>query len=389
MTATNPGIDASRIDVIGYREQIRSLKEMILANLVMVSEIPAQTFHETDRVAFLLDRFRESGLDNVSSDQADNALAVLHGSEPGRSILVAAHVDTLAPQTADHTVKVSSDTLGGAGIVDNSLGVAAMISLPTILDRLGIRLKSDLVLVGASRSLGRGNLEGIQFFLKHHQAKGLQSGIFLEGAQLGRLSYKSSGMLRAEITCEFEEDPLPPFGAVGPLCDVVQTLQTIPLPQKPKTTITIGRIESGKSFNLPARTGRIQLEVRSEQVGMITRIQSDLSEIVRQVASEYGVRVEMREIARCRPGGIEFRHPLTVATRDIMETLGVEPVIQPSVGELSALIAHEIPGVTIGLTESVPDSEPVEQVRIEPMFSGLAQLVGLLVAIDEGICDEE
>ena len=40
-------------------ERIRDLREIILANLVMLSEIPAPTFSEAARMEFLVNRFTE------------------------------------------------------------------------------------------------------------------------------------------------------------------------------------------------------------------------------------------------------------------------------------------------------------------------------------------
>jgi hypothetical protein len=53
------------------------------------------------------------------------------------------------------------------------------------------------------------------------------------------------------------------------------------------------------------------------------------------------------------------------------------------------LISKNIPGVTLGITERSPEETAQESVMIEPMFSGIAQLVGMLQAIDSGVCDGE
>jgi tripeptide aminopeptidase len=96
--------------------------------------------------------------------------------------------------------------------------------------------------------------------------------------------------------------------------------------------------------------------------------------------------VAVEIVSRREPGGITFRHPLTKAVREIMASLEIEPEIEPSVSELSALIAKNIPGVTLGLTELIDEGdESTEVVAIEPMAAGLAQLIVLLQAIDEGL----
>ena len=378
--------------VRSHRDAVKGLKEILLANLVMVGEIPAETFKEEKRVRFVMDRFRECGLDKISTDEADNALAVLPGKEGRKSILVCAHMDTLFDETVDHTVTVNTQSVHGAGIADNSLGVAVLCSLPSILDRLGVELNADLILMGASRSLGRGSLQGLEFFLDNHPGE-IVAGVCVEGVDLGRLSYQSIGMLRGEISCRVpisaSRGAQVTLGTIGPLAEVVRLIEEIPIPLRPRTTITLGALNAGNSFHLAASKGSLKFEIRSAQVGMVPQLEDRLQEIVSKVALETGVELAMEVIARRRNGGIDFEHPLTLTIRKVMDELGVKPVVRPSVGELSSLISKNIPGVTLGITERSPEETAQESVMIEPMFSGIAQLVGMLQAIDSGVCDGE
>lgn len=375
------------------RKRLRSLRERILANAVMFGEIPAPTFGEAGRVRFLCDRFQESELQNISSDEAGNGTAILPGTDSGkRSILIVAHTDTVFASGVDHTVKVGVDRLEGPGIADNSLGLAVVATLPAILQRLDIRLKSDLVFVGASKGTGRGNLAGLRFFLDNCSVP-LSAGVCVEGVHLGRLSYGCLGMLRGEITCHAPVDPEwdNPGGvsAIANMTKILTRILAIPTPQVPRTSIILGSVNAGTAFNTLATTATLQLEVRSEEAGAVRRIRKAITELLEEVSAETGTRNEMEVIARRHPGGIGFSHPLVKSTRQIMEALDIRPKIAPSVGELSALIAHHIPAVTLGITRGDNCHEFTEYVEVEPMFGGIAQLVGVLQAIDEGVCNED
>lgn len=391
MAAVSKSVEKIFSQAPGYRDAIADCREIVLANLAMTSEIAAPTFGEKERGRFLMDRFRECGLDHVSQDEVDNCCAILTGSEGEQSILLAAHLDTVYPESVDHSIAMDTGSVRGAGVADNSLGVAALASVPTLLDQLGIRLKSNIILVGASRGLGRGNIEGMTFFLDHYEQP-IAAGVCVEGVELGRLSYSSLGMLRGEISCVFDDDDdlqdIGPSGAVGLLSDIIYRIARIPLPQKPRTKIILGSCSAGKGYNSVARSASLRLEVRSEETGMVSNIEHELSEIVAEIESLTGARITFETIARRRPGGIGFSHPLTVGIRRIMDTLKIEPEIEPSISELSALIAHKIPGVTLGISRQIdiPD-EKTEAVEIEPMAAGIAQLITLLVAIDGGLLD--
>ena len=146
-------------------EQLKESKEILLANAVMLGEIPAPTFAEEDRIQFLANRFTEEGLQNISIDEAGNAMGILPGQKGDHTILVVAHADTPFDAASDHAMFVTENRIIGPGIADNSLGLAAMASLPPILDRLDLKFDDDLLLLGVSKSLGQGDLEGLRFFL--------------------------------------------------------------------------------------------------------------------------------------------------------------------------------------------------------------------------------
>ena len=72
-----------------------------------------------------------------------------------------------------------------------------------------------------------------------------------------------------------------------------------------------------------------------------------------------------------------------------MSEAGTQPAIGPSYGDLAALIAHQIPAVTIGMTEAENLNEPDESVMIDPIFTGVAQLLALIRDIDNGRAKSE
>ncbi|MDA0812036.1 MAG: hypothetical protein O3C21_06580 [Verrucomicrobia bacterium] len=76
------------------RDKLQEIREIIVANAVMISEIPAPTGHERQRIEFITNRFQEFGLQNASIGEFGNAQAILPGLvECSHNILVAAHAD--------------------------------------------------------------------------------------------------------------------------------------------------------------------------------------------------------------------------------------------------------------------------------------------------------
>jgi len=72
-----------------------------------------------------------------------------------------------------------------------------------------------------------------------------------------------------------------------------------------------------------------------------------------------------------------------------MERLDIPLRTTPSTSELSSFIERKIPAITIGMTNGAALGQPNETVEIEPMLSGVAQLIGILLAVDKGYCNAD
>jgi len=371
------------------REASQSAREILLANLVMIGEIPSPTFEEYQRVEFIQNRFVESGLHNASADEMGNALGILPGSRGDQNILVVAHVDTVHAATVDHTITLQPRSAVGPGVGDNALGVAVVVTLPMLLELLNIELESNLVLMGASRSLGRGDLEGLRFFLSNSEIP-ISTGIGVEGFPLGRLSHNSIGMYRGEIVCSVpEEYDWTRFGATGAIVtinEVINHIQEIRLPRRPRCSIVLGSIMGGQAYNTIATNAILRFEIRTESEQVGEEIFHQMEGIISEISSQTGADIFLDVFASRRPGGIPYQHPLARSARGIMDALDIQPRKSPSTSELSAFISHQIPGITIGITYGEHHNTPEEEVAIEPIFTGLAQLIGILLAIDRGFC---
>ncbi|HBO45868.1 MAG TPA: peptidase, partial [Planctomycetaceae bacterium] len=137
-------LDEGRIKALP--EALVPMRERLLANLVMISQIPASSGNEAERVRFLLDRFTEAHLSDASSDDAGNAVGRLRGTTGERTILLVSHLDTIVLPGEANDVRVQADRVIAPAIGDNALGAAIISLLPAVLEHLDIRLRSDLLL---------------------------------------------------------------------------------------------------------------------------------------------------------------------------------------------------------------------------------------------------
>ncbi len=373
------------------QEGARGIQETLIANLIMLSEIPAPTFEEAERIKLFLQRMLECGLQNVSTDEAGNGVGIIPGTDPVRNILLVAHADSVYSGKVDHTISVFTDEIIGPGVADNGLGMAVLATLPTLLEVLGIQFNSNLVLIGSTKGLGSGNLDGLRFFMDNNRLP-FDAGICIEGAQLGRLSYTAEGMFRGNITCtlpeELEWQRVGENSAIIALNDVINRILEIPIPRRPKTSIVLGAVRGGKSYNVMATTSNLRFEVRSESSEMVSQIRRYIDDLVADIASKYNAKIEFNVVSSREPGGIDVGHPLVKNCRQVMEQLELTPKIFPSMSEVSELISRGLPAVTLGLTEAIHLHDLNETIRIQPIYKGLAQLLAVLFSIDGGFCNE-
>ncbi|MFH0881192.1 MAG: peptidase [Lentisphaerota bacterium] len=376
------------------RQAAVDIREIMLANLVMIGEIPAPTFQESERIRHVLQRFMECGLQSCSTDDKSNGLGFLPGSDGARNILLVTNVDTFVADREDQTIEVFPDRLVGPFVGDNSLALAAMITLPTLLEKLDIRLKANVYFLAAAQMLERGNLDGLRYFLCNTPPP-LHYGLCVESVQLGRLNHFCLGMLRGEITCRLPEDyRWSEFGASGtilPMTDIIQRLSRIPVPRRPLTNLVMGSIQGGLTYQNIARTTLLKFELRSESADILNQIREQIEDVCEDVAAHMGVKVDLDFFARREPGGLDVAHPLVKTAKAVLAALNVPSMVYATTSALSALNDHKVPAVTVGITsgERRHDLDEIDEfVSIDPMFTGLAQLVGLLLSMDGGLCDE-
>lgn len=373
-----------------YRTAADRVRASWLAHLALIGEIPAPTFAEQARAEMIAERFAAAGLQACVVDARSNASALLPGSSGRTTLLVAAHADTL-PAEGDHPeVEIYQDRVVGPFVGDNVPALAALATLPALLEQLNIRLRSNLVLLAAARTLGRGNLEGVRTFLSECGTK-FEAGLCLESFQLGRLNYASVGMLRGSITCRLPPDyDWAQFGSTGtviPMAEVIQRISRIPVPQRPLTTIILGTVQGGIAPGNVARETTLGFEVRSESAEILNQIREQLEDIAEDATAQSGKQVQLDIYARREPGALDIGHPLVRQARTIISGLGLTPALYPTTSMMGALRDAGMPALTLGLTTGERRSEldEIEEAAdLAPVSAGLAQLVGLLQAMDEG-----
>ena len=379
--------------VPSFVEVIESMKETIITNIILIGQIPSPTFREKERARFFLDRLAEYHVDECTEDGYHNPIGIIRGKDRTKPpIFIIAHLDTFIQDNVDHNFTVKKKTIFGPGILDNSLSIGVMASLPVILQKLDLKFDSDIVLAGVVQSIGRGNLRGIRHLLKTWPTP-IRGAVCLEGVEMGRLNYYSYGMIRCEVECIISEaggwsSRFRP-NAILILHDVINQILKLRLPQKPRSRVIIGKIGGGFKHGKIAFDAKLGFEIQSDSDKMVKEIFNDISDIVAEIGNENEVGLELKTISNVNASRLNYNHPLVKNAAAIMKVLGIKPLSDHSESELSLLLSRNIPAVTVGITHGDNYHLNNAKMEIEPMFKGIAQVLGILMAIDSGVCDGE
>jgi acetylornithine deacetylase/succinyl-diaminopimelate desuccinylase-like protein len=372
-------------------DTIKSLKETIITNIVLIGQIPAPTFKEKRRATVFMERLAEAQVDECTTDGYRNPIGIIRGkSESKPPIFVVAHLDTPIFKDIVYNYRVGVNSIQGPGILDNSLGVGVLISMPEILRKLNLQFESDVILAGVIQSIGKGNLRGIRHLVKTWPTP-IRGAVCVEGIELGRLNYYAEGMIRCEIRCNITStngvgDQFKP-NPILILNEAINQVLRLRLPQQPRTRILFGKIAGGVDYGKIAQEASLGFEIRSDSDRIVREVYSDIKDIVDGINHEQDVELQLDTISNLHAARLNFNHPLVKSAGAIMKTLGLKPFSESSESELSIFLSRKIPAVTLGITRGKKRFHEDASMKINPMFKGIAQVIGVLTAIDNGVCD--
>ncbi|MBI3160036.1 MAG: M20/M25/M40 family metallo-hydrolase [Chloroflexi bacterium] len=353
-----------------------SLASRVLNLAQRIQQIPAPTFYEHERALFVEGLFRSEQLADVSRDELDNVYARLPGESDRDCLVVSAHLDTVFPATEDLTLTIEPGRISGAGLGDNSLGVAGLLGLLWGLRESSQILRGDLWLVANVGEEGLGNLRGMRAVVDRFADRPVGY-VVLEGMALGKIYHQSLGVERFRITCttpgghSWVDHGAP--SAIHVLAEFCHTLLQMELPKEPRSTLNIGRMRGGTSVNTIAADAELEIDLRSvEAVALATLVANVQTLAARMTRPEVSIAVE--PIGQRPAGGIPGDHPLVDLAADVLREVGEEPEI--AIGSTDANIPHSrgLPSICIGLTRGGGAHTHNEFVYPELLERGLRQL---------------
>ncbi|MBU5483796.1 M20/M25/M40 family metallo-hydrolase [Clostridium sp. MSJ-11] len=344
----NKGIEFIKRD---HKNTIEEQKE--------ICEIPAPSFKESKRSQEMMKRIKELGLKEVYIDEVGNVIAKRLGGGHGPKLVIAAHLDTVFPETVDTRVVEKEDKLYAPGIADDTRGLAEILSLIRAFNHTAIETIGDIIFVANVCEEGIGDLKGTKHLFEEN--KDIDGFISIDGTGVSSITYLATGSHRYKITYKgsgghsYAEFGTP--SAIHAMGRAIAKISDLKCPEDPKTTFTVGTVEGGTSVNSIAAEASMLIDIRSNNEEEIIKLEKQIIDKIKEGAEEENNRwksdkkisVEIDLIGN-RPAGTQSKESIIIQSICAStEVIGLVPELSnPGSTDANIPISMGIPGVAVG-----------------------------------------
>jgi acetylornithine deacetylase/succinyl-diaminopimelate desuccinylase-like protein len=342
-----------------------------------IQQIPAPTFQEAARAAFVRDRLAAEQLADVEMDELGNVFARLPGRDPQAApLLVTAHLDTVFPADTPLALDRRAERIAGPGIGDNSLGVAGLFGV--IWSARDAPLPADVWLAANVGEEGLGDLRGMRRVVDRLGQR-VRAVVVLEGMALGHIYHAGLGVRRYRLSVQTEGGhSWLHFGRPSAIHELVKLgaeITALPLEATPRTTFNIGTITGGTSVNTIAREASFDLDLRSESPSALQALAASVEALAAEHAGPQ-VAVSAEVIGNRPTGALSPEHPLVVLAVRALAAAGVNDC-SLEIGSTDANIplSRGLPCVCLGLTRGANSHRPDEYIETRDLDRGLGAML--------------
>jgi tripeptide aminopeptidase len=335
-------------------------KQWINETHLQLCRVPAPTFLEQERAAWLMEQLRAVGW-SAAKDRSGNVVAA---DGDGPYVALTAHLDTvIAPRTKDEITVDADGRFRGPGVADNGAGLAALLAVARAW-KIGLSLPElplSLLLVANVGEEGEGNLLGMRHLCKQSPfARKIESFVVVDGANTEHITSRALGSRRFEVAFSGAGGhSWSDYGAGNPvhaLCRAVALFSETRLEAgPPKSAINVGLIEGGSSINAIAQAARAKVDIRSESNEKVDELAEVLlaavdraRDLENQRATGGKVTVKVKEIGSRPAAALPDNAPILQYVRAVDAHLGIRSHLDTSSTDANIPLSLGLPAISIG-----------------------------------------
>ncbi len=343
-------------------------KQWISERHLELCRIPAPTFLEEKRAAWMAEQFRELGC-TPRIDPAGNVVAVLADSASQPLVAVTAHLDTvLAPRRPEDVYVEADGRFFGPGVSDNGAGLAALLAMARAvkLYDAAAGAEAGIAFVANVGEEGEGNLSGMRYLARQSElAARVRAYLVLDGPALDHITSHALASRRFEIcftgagghswTDHGNANP------VHALSGAIAQFAGDPVPaacgdgSSPRCAFNFGIVEGGTSINSIPTSARAKLDLRSEDaaridamVEVLTAAVDHARDVENRRATGAKLTAKVKEIGSRPAGRLPDDSPLLAHIRAVDAHLGIRSRVDCASTDANIPLSIGVPAAAIG-----------------------------------------
>lgn len=368
-------------------KRVDGAKADTAALLARLGAIISPSGNEYERAAFVAERMRAIGLQNVNVDASPNAVGIIPGRS-GQALVFISTLDDLATVAALQKVALRPPLIEGDRVLgpgtNTSATTAAMLAAAEALVKAGVKPEHDLVFAAVAQE--ETGLTGMRAAYAAYKDKAIG---FVDILGDGRsISYGGLGIHWWKVVAQgpaghSNGGGLPNVNQA--ISRAVDRIFSIPDPMEHKderTILNIAMVQSGAVFNHKPETGWFSLDIRSLNNAVIEEIEDKVRGIMNQVAKETGIALSLEPVqltpAGQIPGARDSR--LVRCAEAVSRWLGLTPQLgNAGSSNMNLAVGNGTPAIGLGGSRGGNRGEPGEWADVPAMIR-TAKHVVLLAA---------
>lgn len=362
MQSVTADVVAAHPRVVAALSHLRATDAATLDDMRAVVTIPAPSFAEGRRAAWMRERLRAAGAIDLAIDDVGNVLGRLPGSLDDSPLIIAAHLDTVFPADTPLVLREDGERISAPGIADNARGLAALIAIARALSWAGVATRRSIVFAATVGEEGIGDLVGVKHLFREGSHWRRAAGfIALDGTGHRRIVHRAIGSRRLRFTFEGPGGhSWADRGIANPVhaaATVIARLAAVPLPDRPAASLTVARVAGGTSINAIPDSIWFELDLRSDDGAQLAMLEGRVMDIVDACVREANDQrrsgsaplvVSHRLIGDRPTGETPLTSPLVRAARAATRFIGEQPELVASSTDANTAISIGLQAIAIG-----------------------------------------
>ncbi len=316
-------------------------RETLIADFMTLVSIGSHSRDEANMAAYIRGVAEELGYlaeeddaGEVVGGNAGNLIIRVPGNPAKSTVLMMAHMDTVAPghgvQPIRHSDRITSDgkTVLGA---DDKAGVAGLLHMLRVLSATGEDHPPLEIVFTVCEEVG---LQGVKA-LDRRQLQASYGFVFDSGGPLGFVVTEgpAQAKMEARVQGRAAHAGMAPEKGVSAIVVAAQAISEMKVGRiNERTTANIGQIKGGFATNIVCDLVEIHAEARSLDAEGLSSQRDHMTQVLQHTAARHGVAAEVEWQDSYPAFSLPEDSPLRRVVKQAMSELGITPVFGPTGG---------------------------------------------------------